>query len=415
MRWPWQKKSVTTQQADAGTIYGVSAWSDWNTDAAIKEGYKASVAAYACIKRRAESVASVPFVVQKRTSEGWEAVPAHPLQQLIDKPNPEIGASEFWQAVIIHLDLSGNAYLAKIRDGVGQVRELWPHNPQLVEVVRGATSLAALYRVGTARKPIQPEDMCHIRYPNPSDLLFGQSPLQAAGKAVDVDNAAQSYQKIGMQHRGIPDLHVSFDAQLSPEQYQQAKDRVAEQTGPGNARRPLITSKATINQLSMTPAEMDFIETRKACREDICAAYGVPSSLIAGMSDSNLANSNTARKTFWLDTVIPLLDLLTEGLTRCLATAEYGDNIRITYDVSAVPALQEAADQKYASAKALWSIGVPLNTINKVLDLGLDELPGGDVGYIPAGVVPTTFDTNMTDEQLRGLVNGVSNRQQPAE
>lgn len=414
MRWPWQKKSVTTQQADAGALYGTASWSDWNTDTAIREGYKASVAVYACIKRRAEAVASVPFVVQTRTRDGWEPADGHPLQQLIDHPNPEIGQSEFWQTVITQLDLAGNAYLAKIRDTTGQVRELWPHNPQLVEVTRGATQLATLYRVGTARKPILPEDMAHLRYPNPADLLFGQSPLQAAGKAVDVDNASQSYQKTGMQHRGLPDLHVSFDAQLSPEQYQQAKDRVAEQTGPGAARRPLITSKATVNQLSLSPAEMDFIETRKACREDICAAYGVPSALIAGMSESNLANSGTARKTFWLDTVIPLLNLLTEGLTRTLA-AEYGPTIRISYDVSAVPALQEATDQKYASAKALWSIGVPLNTINEVLDLGLGKLPGGDIGYIPSGVVPTTFDTNLTDEQIRGLANGIGNGQQRGE
>jgi len=413
--WPFKRKeqkSVTTGEADAGRSSGAVVWSEWPTEKAINEGYKAAVAVYACCRRRAEAVSSVPFVAQRLAGGKWEDLPStHPLQQLLSKPNPEISPTEFWQIVMNHLDLSGNAYMAKVRDGNGRVMELWPHYPHTVSAVKSAQGLAAAYKVGTLQKTVSPEDMTHLRFPNPADLLFGQPPLQAAARSVDVDNAALAYQKNGMDNRAIPDMMISFESDMTPDQYRQAKDRVREQTGPGRSREPLITSKANAQQLSLSPAEMDFIETRKMTREDICSAFGVPSELIAEMGTANRASADAIRHTFWLDTVTPILDLITESLTLSLAS-EYGPDIRITYDTSGVPALRENTDQKIQTAARLWDMGVPLNAINALLDLGLDaKIPGGDVGYINSGKVPITSDFNRPSEAAqKAILDAISNR-----
>lgn len=399
--WPFKKKqeqkSYTTPEVEY-PVAGYAKWSEWDSEKATKEGYKSSVAVYACIKRRAEAVASVPFVVESMTSDGWEPVEkTHPLQRLVDRPNPEITPPDFYKLMLTHLDLAGNAYQMKVRDGAGQVRELWPAMPHTVQAATDSKSIVAYYKVGTAQKQVAKDDMCHLKYINPSDLVFGMSPLQAAGKAVDVDNAAQSFQKISMQNRGVPDLHFSFDTPLTPEQYEQAQSRIAENTGINSARKPLVTSKASVTQLSRSPAEMDFIDTRRVSREDVCSAFGVPSALIAEMGDSNLANAETARRVFWQDTVIPLLDDLTESLTHSLAS-EFGEDMRITYDVSGVPAMQENLTDKLDNAQKLWAMGVPFNIINQHLEMGLDEVEGGNTGYIQSSVIPTSYDFNGSTE-----------------
>lgn len=399
------EKSYTSSEVE--NIYTRAAqWSDWDSSKAIEEGYKSSVPVYACVKKRMDSVSSIPLVVEMKSGDKWEASPNHPLQMLLDNPNPEMTTGTLIRLMVSHLDLAGNAYWMKVRGGRGNnTKELWPTMPQHVSISGSQQKLVEYYTVGVEQKRVDESDMCHFKFINPDSLIFGLAPLKAAGKAVDVDNAGQAWQKVSMQNRAVPDLHFSFENEdMTDTQYEQASAAINAKTGPGNARGALSTSKAKVTQLSMSPVEMDFMETRRFTREDICSAYGVPSSLIAEMGNVNLANAETARRAFWQDTIVPLMDEIIDSLNFCLAS-EYGDTVRIAYDLSNIPALQENYTEKLTNAKILWSMGVPFNIVNQRLELGLDDMDGGDIGYIPTGIIPTTFDFDTgTDEEAKALV-----------
>ncbi|MDB4277803.1 phage portal protein [Gammaproteobacteria bacterium] len=387
-----EKKSYRSNEVDR-TYTTNAEWSDWDVDKAVVDGYKSSVPVFSCIKKRADSVASIPLVVEAKVGDEWEAVPNHPLQILLNSPNPDMSTAELMKYMVTHLDLAGNAFWMKVRGGAGGLPlELWPAKPNNITIYPGTDKLINKYLVGCLQKEVISEDMCHFMYVNPDSFICGQSPLQAAGKAVDVDNSAQSWQKISMQNRGVPDLHVSFDSALTQDQHESATDYVEDHmTGSGNARKPLVTSKATVKQMSMTPVEMDFMDTRRFSREEVCSVYGVPSALIAEMGAVNLANAETARKLFWLDTIIPLMDEIVDSMTQCLVS-EYSEHIRITYDTSNVAALQENYSEKLDNAAKLWAMGYPTNVINQRLELGMDDIEGGDIGYIPTGVIPASYD-----------------------
>ena len=399
------EKSYTSSEVE--NIYTKAAqWVDWDSSKAIEEGYKSSVPVYACVKKRMDSVSSIPLVVEVKSGDDWEPSSSHPLQMLLDNPNPEMTSGTLVRLMVAHLDLAGNAYWMKIKGGRGNTtKELWPTMPQHVSITGSQQALIEYYTVGVEQRRVNEDDMCHFKFVDPSSLTFGQAPLRAAGKAVDIDNSGQSFQKISMQNRGVPDLHISYeDDNLTDEQMTQANAAAKTKTGPGTARAPWVTTKAKITQLSMSPVEMDFMETRRFSREDICSAYGVPSSLIAEMGNVNLANAETARRAFWQDTIVPLMDEIIDSLNMCLAS-EYGVDVRIAYDLSNIPALQENYAEKLTNAKIMWSMGVPFNVVNQRLELGLDDIDGGDIGYIPTGVIPTTFDFDTEgDEEAKALV-----------
>jgi len=249
-----------------------------------------------------------------------------------------------------------------------------------------------------------------VHFTNPDSLYYGMSPLEAAGKAVDVDNAAAAWQKISMQNRGVPDGIFSFDGDLSLEQWEDARTMVREQySGIASSRAPWILSKAKYQQMSMTPAELDFMKTREFSMDQICAVYGVPREMINGMGDVNRASGENVRRTFWIDTIVPLLSEIESTLNLTLAR-EFGtsDQIRIRFDTSSVPALQENYTDKVNNAKSLWAIGVPFNQINARLELGFDEIQGGEIGYLPSGVIPASIDfeddpSNATETYGDGL------------
>src|SRR5690606_20572766 len=65
-------------------------WSDWDSDKATKEAYKASAWVYRSVSLRANAVASVPWYVEVKQGKDWVRPESHPLQTLIDSPNPEM-------------------------------------------------------------------------------------------------------------------------------------------------------------------------------------------------------------------------------------------------------------------------------------------------------------------------------------
>ena len=391
---PQEKKRFTTAQVEA-VHGGAPIWSDWSTSKAIGEGLKASVWVYACAMKRADSVASVPLVAGKMVQGEFEPLPdTDPLQVLLEKPNSEMGMSDFLRKAVLDLDLGGNSYFGKIRGGrEGAPLELWPYQVDNIQIVPGKVTLIAGYvHSQNGSNNIPADDMVHMRFVDPGNPYFGLAPLKAAGKAVDIDNSAHTWQHVSMQERGVPDGVLSLDGDnVTDQQHAQAMAEVKRhKAGPSNARGLWVLAKAKFHQTSLTPVEMDFMETRRFTREEICSVYGVPSALIAEMGSVNLANSETARRAFWIDTIEPLLTKIEGQLTRQLAV-DFGPGIEIRFDTSGIPALQANLGEKLSNAEKLFALGVPFNTIAELLDLGVDDIKGGDIGYISAGQVPSSI------------------------
>lgn len=414
---PLEVKSVSAPQVLFGLSGRTPQFNDWNTEKAIKEGYKHSTWVYSCINLRATSASSVPWVVQRKTPEGWENFeePGHPLVRLLHRPNPSTTWQEMIEYCVQHLDLSGNAFWSKIRAGE-QVRELWVLPPQHIRAVPGLTRLVDKYEyhLGLARRDVMPEDIMHFKYLDPNNLYFGMSPLVSAAQAVDIDNEAERFQKVSLENRGLSDLAVKVPLEATEQQVQQMREAFSrEHGGPRNARKTLITS-ADVMQLGSTAAELDFTESRKFIRDEICSAFGVPPPMVGSYENATLANIETARKIFWRDTMVTLLSKI-ETVINMQLVHEFGSEFRITYDLTKVDALQENLTEKVNNAKNLWAMGVPFDHINQVLEMGFDEVPGGDVGYLPSGLLPTDFmgdagmmqDPGLDAKALGALAYGV--------
>src|SRR5690554_6792493 len=122
---PPEQKSVTTGQILPWWLDGKPQWSDWSTDKAVKEGFKASTWVYTCVYRLMKAAASVPWVVSRQVKQDeWEVIQGHPLEELMKKPNPFMSGQDLIERLTAHLYLGGNGLLTKIRAG-GVVAELW--------------------------------------------------------------------------------------------------------------------------------------------------------------------------------------------------------------------------------------------------------------------------------------------------
>jgi hypothetical protein len=148
---------------------------------------------------------------------------------------------------------------------------------------------------------------------------------------------------------------------------------------------------------------LDFVNSRSQVWAEICSAMGVPQPMVGILTDATLANIETSRRIFWMDTIIPLMRTIKGQLNVQLAS-QFGPEWVLDYDISDVEALREDYGKKLEEAKALFSMGVPFNRINEKLGLGFEPIEGGDSGYLPSGLIPSNLEPLAVEQQqLAGL------------
>jgi HK97 family phage portal protein len=373
---------------------GKPLWSNWDTQSAITSGLKKSTFVYVCIMRNANAIASLPLKAQRQEQDGrWVDAPDTGLQMLLDRPNAFWSRQHWIQRTVTELFLSGNSLICKLRVD-GTPVELWNVLPNMIAPVPTGTVHIKEYLVRNQagqefRTPA--EDIVHLQFVDPSNFYWGMSPMQAAARAIDTDVEAASWQKTSLENFMVPPGLLAFRGNITDGQFTKLRAQMKEQyQGQKNARLPLMLGNHQIKEvdwkpLSLTPQEVDFMETRKLTREEICAVMGVPPPIAGILERATYSNIETARQIWWEDTLLPLTELIEQGLTIQLAP-EMGEGLRVKADTSKVVALLPQQVQRIGVVKELWSMGVPFNVASDYVGLGL-IIPGGDVGYIPANLV----------------------------
>lgn len=384
---------------------------DWSTAEAVEEGFKASHWVYRCINYITRTAATCTWYMEEKQANGeWIRLEKSYGQNLLENPNPFQSGSDLMHRLIMHLYLSGNGIITKIRDKKGKIVELYTCEPDLIypildkknylkryELMRpGATKITS-YRGTTSLIggiPVALQDVIHLMFPDPERPWWGFSPVEAARRLIKTDAAAIDWQQKSFLNRAVPEGVFSVKhPQISQEQYDQIKEAISLKL----PREPYILAGGTEwEQMSLTSVEMDFIETRKLTREEICGIFGVPPILLGIYEKANYSNAETARKIFWNDTIIPLCDDIQATLNRCVAP-ELGDNLRFTYDISHIDVLQANLETLSTIAAKFFALGIPLNVINKRLGMGFPEIENGDVGWISGKLVPVSVALEMAE------------------
>jgi HK97 family phage portal protein len=130
--------------------------------------------------------------------------------------------------------------------------------------------------------------------------------------------------------------------------------------------------------MSLTPKDMDFIEAKHVAAREIALALGVPPMLLGIPGDNTYSNYQEATRSFWRQTVLPLVNRTAKALSTWLSPAYAGvtpsgsDTIaplELRPDLDAIEALNPERE-------ALWT------RIDKATFLTADEKRAA-VGYGP--------------------------------
>ncbi len=357
-------RAPETRQSAARSVVALSApgqpvWTPRDYGRLAREAYGANPVAHRCVRLVAEAAASLPFTVERG---GAAAKPGDAAAALLAAPNPEQSGAELFETLYGHLLTAGNAYL-EAAELDGAPRELYALRPDRVKVLAGARGWpdgfeysAGGRSVRFARDPGSGRcAVLQIKSFHPTNDHYGLSPLEAAARAVDIHNAGAGWTKALLDNAARPSgalVYSGGDGRMTDEQFDRLKAELGEQhQGARNAGRPmLLDGGLDWKPLSLSPADMEFLEARREAAREIALAFGVPPMLLGIPGDNTYANYREANLAFWRQTVIPLARKTAAAMTLWLQPW-FGRDLTVCACEDRAPGLaaERAADWKRVS------------------------------------------------------------------
>jgi HK97 family phage portal protein len=281
-----------------------------------------STAVYACVRVIAETVASLPLPLYIRKPKGKEKAINHPLYSILhDLPNEEMTSFSFRETMMAHLLLWGNAYAEIVRDGAGNIVELYPLQPDKMVVERDKETKKIRYKYFIDGKQIiyPKEKIFHI--PGLSfNGLTGISPISAAREAVGLALAVEEFGSRFFGNGARPGGILEHPGVLKdPEKLRKQWEEVYK--GVGNSHKVAVLEEGMkYHEIGIPPEDAQFLQTRKFQINEICRIYRVPPHLIGDLEHATFSNIEHQSIEFAVHTIRPWLVRWEQAINKCLLT-----------------------------------------------------------------------------------------------
>lgn len=391
----WLTGLLTKASVTAGPVVGYwgagqPIWTPDNYEKLAREGYRKSVYVYRAVNLVAQSCAGIPWLLYRARSGGErDEIAEHPLLDLLSRPNPMQGGAQLIESLIAYRLLAGNSYIEKVSPDTGPnrrlPRELYALRPDRTRIVVGTPEApVSAYEYTVSGNPVRLDatNVLHWKTFNPLDDWYGMPPLVAAARSVDQNNSAKDHNVAMHQNAARPSGALMFEGALADSQKKNLSTQIKKAwAGASNAGKVLLLEKGmTWQSMGLSPVDMDWLEGQKLSADEIVNAFGVSMTLLRP-TESSFANMAQARKGFYQDTVLPLMDNLADELNRWLVPL-YGPDLRLEIDRDSIEALQEERDAVYKRTTEAFGAGyLTVNEARTSLGFDDDQQFGGLYGW----------------------------------
>ena len=386
-----------------------SGYFDHKTLAEVGDGTGNS-AVIACLQVLATAFAEPNILVSSRNSEGdYQREMNHPLTKLLRRPNPYMTQQLLANYIVTSLNAAGDAFIYKNRNQRGQVVELVPLMPHLVEAKGNENELITHFNYqpqggmqGEDTVRIEKVDMIHLRQNvDPNNMRKGLAPLRGVLREIAGDEAAGQYTAALLHNMAVPGVILSpRDDQMGGPTREEAEaiaEMYKEKFGGKNRGAPMVLSGAmNVEVVSFSPDQMKLAELRRIPEERVSAVLGVPAVLAglgAGLDSATYSNTKELREFFTESKMVPMWNMVASDLTHQLLRPEFGgnDNQYCEYDIGGVRALADDKDNLYKRMNTAVQGGwVTIGEARKVVGLEADNRH--DVYLRPLNMIQVTED-----------------------
>lgn len=374
--------------------YGKPTWPSWSPEWASSQGYRNMALIYRLVNILAHALGTAPVRILDENLNG-ETVKAHPVSELMRRPNPQMGSASFWSLVGVRVSTSGFCVIEKERALAGNTLALWPLVSAWCQAIpRKNAPPDWRYRPGGKGDGyiLKADDVIAFTYADgPGGSPYGIGPLEVCMREIGISTKLTDFLKNFIESGMVPIYGAIPDVWPGQTLKQADIDRLDGQFmgrhgGADKAHRMAwLTGVKDIKRLGLDMNELAYQELRDVTELSIIQAFGIPASVAqirVGLEHSDSrANAETDEMKLYRQTIIPLWARFDDRLTiDLLPEFDSRPNISLEFDTSDIAALQESRDTKAAWLNTAVAGGW-LSAHAWHRELGL-PLPVGDDYYL---------------------------------
>lgn len=351
---------VTT---NLGTHTGRGYHDAWDIERAYREGIKKVTWVARSVDAIAGNQARLPMQMRKGNSPYGPIVNDDDMLQILNsRSNPGENSYIFRYRLSAQLLISTRgAFVEMIKGRDGRTTALHLLPPQHTSPIPDPKKFVSGFEVslpGGGKTVVPAENVLWFRHPHPLDPYLSMTPMEAAGIAIEIENLSKFYNRNFLLNDGRPGGLLVVRGDMDEEDKEELRARFR-----GNVARAgavsVIASEDGVDfvDTASNPRDAAYVEMRRITKEEILAAFGVPESVIGNAANRTFSNAGEEVKVFWMETMIPHLEMLARGFDQ-LDDKHYYD-----FDITNVPILILAKQER--EQHLLTEFGSGLITANE--------------------------------------------------
>ena len=343
-------------------------------------------AVWACARLLSETIAALPLRFYRNTAEGVVDDPSSDVATVFrGKVNRYQTKVEFFETFILNLVMQGNAYALKQRVGPRLVGLLPLMSGQTETRLLKDGSVVHYHYHDAGVTAYSDESIWHSKLFG--NGIVGLSPLAYARTTMGIGLAGESRVAHIFANGGKPSGLLMLDKVLQKDQREQIREEFKELREGNNDRLMVLEAGMKYEQVSMTPKDIELLESRRFQIEDIARFFGVPSVLINDTSGSTTWGSGIHQivQGFYKLNLRPYLERLEESIIYRLAAPDRRRDMVAEFDFDAL--LRADMGARFEA----WQKGINAAMVTPNEARGKEGLPpvtGGDQLMINGNMVP---------------------------
>ena len=353
-------------------------------DALLRE-YKSWHAIAARAKAQRLSSLNMEVTRDVMTEEGTkkeEVIDDHRLKLLLDKPNPLFTKRQTLLLFSNWLTQVGQAYLLKITDGLGNVREVWPLNPANVDIIVGEDRPIEgyVYHSQGGEDEYDFDEVIRVWDPDPASPFDGLGTLGPQALGYDTSKFMEETARQHFRDDAIPKVAMIAQDDRATLPVGEDRDvfdmdwraRYSRRFGTNRGLPAFIPEGFDLKEFGGLESFASFVEVLSYHRDKFFMANSVPRSVVGDVVDANRAAAETNFYVFDLIAVKPQGELIADSFTEQLAP-DFEDGIRVRFEEFV------SKDKEFILKQEAQDLTTKVRTINQVReDRGLAPADWGD-------------------------------------
>lgn len=343
-------------------------------------------AVWASTRLIAETIASLPLSFYQQTPDGLAPLTTGPVPEMFDgMVNQYQTRQEFFETYLLNLVMTGNAYA--LRSYVdGRLVSLMPLMSAQVEPrLLDDGSMVYLHYTGSNVTAIAAENMWHSKLFG--NGIVGLSPLAHARNTMGIALAAEANVAKIFRNGGKPTGVLTIDNVLKDDQRERIRSEFSELREGRADRLMVLEGGMKYQQVSMTPQDIELLQSRRFQIEDIARWFGVPSVLINDTSGSTTWGSGIYELVngFYKLNLRPYLERLESSMVSKLMTPAESQGAIARFDFDALTRADASA--RFEAINKGVNAGVLTPNEGRKTE-NLPPLEGGDQLLVNGNMVP---------------------------